>query len=86
MTPEQHQQPITQASHGLMREAAQKLDQATDETQHERRQLAGLIGTTRKRDEQHNWLIYTGVSLVELADQMEQQGSTRLTGLRTLRR
>ncbi len=60
MTPEQHRQAITQAGNGLMREAAQKLDQAADETRRERQQLANLIGTARRQGEQRNWLWWTG--------------------------
>lgn len=60
MTPEQHRHAIAQAGNGLMREAAQKLDQAADETRRERQQLANLIGTARRQDEQRNWLWWTG--------------------------
>lgn len=63
MTPEQHRQAIAQAGNGLMREAAQKLDQAADETRRERQQLVNLIGTIRKQDEQRNCLIYTGLAV-----------------------
>lgn len=67
MTPEQHRQAIAQAGNGLMRETAQKLDQATRDTERERQQLAGLIGTIRKQDEQRNWLIYTGFAVFIVA-------------------
>jgi hypothetical protein len=50
-----------------MREAAQKLDQTADETRRERQQLANLIGTMRKQDEQRNWLIYTGFAVFVFA-------------------
>jgi hypothetical protein len=41
-----------------MREAAQKLDRAAQDAERERHQLAGLIGTVRKQDEQRNWLLW----------------------------
>jgi hypothetical protein len=58
LTPEQHQQAVAQAGNVLMREAAQKLDRAAQDAERERHQLAGLIGTVRKQDEQRNWLLY----------------------------
>ena len=58
LTPEQHQQAIAQAGNVLMREAAQKLDRAAQDAERERHQLAGLIGTVRKQDEQRNWLLW----------------------------
>ncbi len=61
MTPEQHRQAIAQAGNGLVREAAQKLDRATQDTERERQQLAGLIGTARRQDEQRTWLIYAAL-------------------------
>ena len=61
MTPEQHRQAIAQAGSGLMREAAQKLDRATQDAERERQQLAGLIGTARRQDEQRTWLIYAAL-------------------------
>jgi hypothetical protein len=57
LTPEQHQQAVAQAGNMLMREAVQKLDRAAQDTERERHQLAGLIGTVRKQDEQRNWLL-----------------------------
>ncbi|WP_234732014.1 DUF6118 family protein [Acidocella facilis] len=62
MTPEQHRQAIAQAGNGLMREAAQKLDRATQDAERERQQLAGLIGTARRQDEQRTWLIYAALA------------------------
>ncbi len=62
MTPEQHSQAIAQVGNGLMREAAQKLDRATQDTERERQQLAGLIGTARRQDEQRTWLIYAALA------------------------
>ena len=61
LTPEQHQQAVAQAGNMLMREAVQKLDRAAQDAERERRQLAGLIGTVRKQDEQRNWLLWTGL-------------------------
>ena len=61
MTPEQHRQAIAQAGNGLVREAAQKLDRATQDAERERQQLAGLIGTARRQDEQRTWLIYAAL-------------------------
>ena len=58
LTPEQHQQAVAQAGNVLMREAVQKLDRAAQDAERERHQLAGLIGTVRKQDEQRNWLLY----------------------------
>jgi hypothetical protein len=58
LTPEQHQQAVAQAGNTLMREAAQKLDRAAQDAERERHQLAGLIGTVRKQDEQRNWLLW----------------------------
>ncbi len=58
LTPEQHQQAVVQAGNMLMREAAQKLDRAAQDAERERHQLASLIGTVRKQDEQRNWLLW----------------------------
>ena len=58
LTPEQHQQAVAQAGNVLMREAAQKLDRAAQDAERERHQLASLIGTVRKQDEQRNWLLW----------------------------
>jgi hypothetical protein len=58
LTPEQHQQAVAQAGNLLMREAVQKLDRAAQDAERERHQLASLIGTVRKQDEQRNWLLW----------------------------
>jgi hypothetical protein len=58
LTPEQHQQAVAQAGNVLMRKAAQKLDLAAQDAERERHQIAGLIGTVRKQDEQRNWLLW----------------------------
>ena len=52
LTPEQHQQAVVQAGNALMREALQKLDHARQETERERQQLAGMIGSARTQDRQ----------------------------------
>ena len=57
----QGQQAVAQAGNMLMREAVQKLDRAAQDAERERHQLAGLIGTVRKQDEQRNWLLWTGL-------------------------
>ena len=62
MTPEQHRQAIALAGNGLMREAAQKLDRATQDAERERQQLANLIGTARRQDEQRTWLVYAALA------------------------
>ena len=61
MTQEQHRQAVAPAGNGLMRKAAQKLDRATQDAERERQQLAGLIGTARRQDEQRTWLIYAAL-------------------------
>lgn len=61
-TPEQHRQAIAQAGNGLMREAVQKLDRATQDAERERQQLANLIGTARRQDEQRTWLVYAALA------------------------
>jgi hypothetical protein len=58
LTPEQHQQAGAQAGNMLMREAGQKLDRAAQNAERERHQLAGLVGTVWKQDEQRNWLLW----------------------------
>ena len=42
----------------LMREAVQKLDRAAQDAERERHQFASLIGTVRKQDKQHHWLLW----------------------------
>ena len=58
LTPEQHRQAVAQAGNMLMREAVQKLDRVAQDAERERHQLAGLIGTVRKQDEQRHWLLW----------------------------
>ena len=58
LTPEQHQQAVAQAGNTLMREAVQKLNRAIQDVERARHQLAGLIGTVRKQDEQRHWLLW----------------------------
>lgn len=57
LTPEQHRATVARAGEGLMRDALQKLDRATQEAERERHQLAGMIGTLRDKREQRFWLI-----------------------------
>jgi hypothetical protein len=62
MTPEQHQAAIAQAGSGLMREAVQKLDNATAAAVGEQRELAAMIGTMRGKWKQLEWLAWTGLA------------------------
>jgi hypothetical protein len=57
VTPEQHRHAIVQAANGLMREAMQKLDRATQDAERKRRQLADPIGVVRDERDQRLWLI-----------------------------
>lgn len=57
LTPQQHQADVAAVGDMLMREAAQKLDRATQDTDRERRQLAGMIGTVREKRRQLFMLI-----------------------------
>ncbi|MCQ8242177.1 DUF6118 family protein [Rhizosaccharibacter radicis] len=45
----------------LLREAAQKLERATQEVGAERKRLADLVGTMHGQDQQRFWLIFMGV-------------------------
>ena len=56
-TPDQHHAAVARAGDTLMREASQKLDQATQETERERRQLAAMIGTMKEQHIQRFWLM-----------------------------
>lgn len=77
LTPDQHEAAVARAGDALMRDASQKLDRASQETERERRQLAGLIGTVRKQRRQWGMLVFfptlafvfaLGVSPVLLGD------------------
>lgn len=57
LTPEQHQAAVARAGEGLMRDALQKLDRATQEAERERHQLSLMIGTMRAKRDQLFWLI-----------------------------
>jgi hypothetical protein len=57
LTPEQHQAAVARSGDGLMRDALQKLDRATQEAERERHQLSRMIGTLRDKREQRFWLI-----------------------------
>ena len=63
LTPGQHQAAIAQAGAGVMREAVQKLEHATQETQSERQQLAGLIGTVWEKREQRLFLLVVAATV-----------------------
>jgi len=60
LTPEQQGQGIARAGSALMREAAQRLDRATQETERERVRLSGLIGQASAQDRQFRMLCWTG--------------------------
>ena len=60
LTPEQHQQAVVQAGSVLLREAAQKLERASQEVDKERGRLAGLVGVIRGREQQRTWLLWAG--------------------------
>ncbi len=60
LTPEQHQQAVVQAGSVLLREAAQKLERATQDVDKERGRLAGLVGAMRGREQQRTWLLSAG--------------------------
>ncbi len=60
LTPEQHQQAVVQAGSVLLREAAQKLERATQDVDRERGRLAGLVGAMRGREQQRTWLLSVG--------------------------
>ena len=66
LTPEQHAQRLTAAGIGPMREAAQRFDHAALAAEDERRQLAHLIGTVRRQDQQRTWLAWTGLAAFAL--------------------
>jgi hypothetical protein len=61
MTPDQHREAVARAGSNLVRDAVQRLDQAANGISYEGRQLADLIGTARRQEEQRNWLIWTGL-------------------------
>jgi len=56
MTPEQHGAAIAHAGSGLIREAVQKFDRATQDADRERYNLANMIGTARSKADQRFWL------------------------------
>lgn len=60
LTPEQQGQGIARAGSALAREAAQRLDRATQETERERARLSGLIGQALTQDRQFRLLCWTG--------------------------
>ncbi|MBU1347480.1 MAG: hypothetical protein KKA16_11105 [Alphaproteobacteria bacterium] len=60
LTPEQQGQGIARAGSALVREAAQRLDRATQETERERARLSSLIGQAWAKDHQFRLLCWTG--------------------------
>ncbi len=57
LTPEQYRQAIAREGNELMRDAADKLQAATQEQNRARGELAGMIGTMRRQRDQAFWLI-----------------------------
>jgi hypothetical protein len=65
LTPEQHGAAVAQAGGALIRDAVQRFDQATQETERERYSLAKVIGTARSKSDQRKWLaIAAAIGLV----------------------
>jgi hypothetical protein len=60
MTPQQHTQAIANAGQGLMHPSVRALDQAAADSRQARQDLAGVIGTARRQDQQLKWLVWTG--------------------------
>jgi hypothetical protein len=59
-TPEQQGQAIANAGANLIREAAQRLDKASQEAERERSRLSGIIGQAWTQDRQFRLLCWTG--------------------------
>jgi hypothetical protein len=57
MTPEQQGQSIANAGNAIFREAAQKLERAAQEADHERYNLSNMIGTIRAKSDQRFMVI-----------------------------
>ena len=60
MTPQQHTQAIVNAGQGLLQPSMRALDQAAADSRQVRQEIAGLIGTARRQDQQIKWLVWTG--------------------------
>lgn len=60
LTPVQYGQAITDAGSGVVRQAAQQLQRATQEVEQERSQLGRLIGAVRLRGQQRRVLAWAG--------------------------
>lgn len=60
LSPEQQGQGIAKAGTALVREAAQRLDRATQEAERERSRLAGIVGQAWAQDRQFKLLCWTG--------------------------
>jgi hypothetical protein len=61
LTPEQHGHAIANAGSGLIREAVQRFDHATQEAERERYSLAKVIGVARSKTDQRLWLAIAAV-------------------------
>lgn len=61
MTAEQHGAAIANAGSGLIREAVQKFDRATQDAERERSRLASTIGTIQTKDQQRFRLLIAAV-------------------------
>lgn len=65
LTPEQHGSAVAQAGSALIREAVQRFDNATQESERERYNLAKVIGLARSKSDQRFWLaIAAAIGLV----------------------
>lgn len=60
MTPQQHAQAVVNAGQGLMHTTLRALDGAAADSRQVRQELAGVISTARKQDQQLKWLVWTG--------------------------
>ena len=60
LTPEQQGQGIAKAGLAIVRDAAQRLDQAAQSADHERARLAGIVGQAWTQDRQFKVLCWTG--------------------------
>jgi hypothetical protein len=62
LTPAQHAQAVVAAGERILAPAVQKVDGVTRDIGHAHRELAELIGTTRGRREQWEWLVVAAVT------------------------
>jgi hypothetical protein len=61
LTPQQHQNAMVNAGRGVMDTAVRALEIAATDSKQVRQELAGVIGTARRQDQQIKWLLWTGV-------------------------